>query len=224
MSHPVPAPMAAFLPIPYPPQSSRILLRRPQAMNLSGSTARRSGAWRECWVGVRCFSSENTAGIGPSEGRTEGSGADDILSQSLEKRILELDLDGEAGVVPTVTDGDGDDDEYFLQWAFDEAEERRKRQERKELQRQDAAAADAAAAANARPNLVGSLEGLALALGLFFIATYIGTEGGILVPFDSIYEGSSVGRPVLINAEEVLRQDFLRDESSVFFWQDGEKE
>ena len=81
----------------------------------------------------------------------------------------------------------------------------------------------------ARPGIIGSLEGLALALSLFFVLTVIATGGRLFAPFASISDefvspvsssSSTTLFPrqrIVLDPDTLLKEDFARDGSSVFY-------
>lgn len=75
----------------------------------------------------------------------------------------------------------------------------------------------------ARPSIIGSLEGLALAISLFFVVTVAATGGRLFASNANISTGSTVSQRVLLDPDTLLKEDFARDGSSVFYGQTFEE-
>ena len=71
----------------------------------------------------------------------------------------------------------------------------------------------------ARPSIIGSLEGLALAISLFFVVTVAATGGSLYASNANISTGSAVSQRVILDPDTLLKEDFARDGSSVFYGQ-----
>ena len=71
----------------------------------------------------------------------------------------------------------------------------------------------------ARPSIIGSLEGLALAISLFFVVTVAATGGSLFASNANISTGSAVSRRVILDPDTLLKEDFARDGSSVLYGQ-----
>lgn len=71
----------------------------------------------------------------------------------------------------------------------------------------------------ARPSIIGSLEGLALAISLFFVVTVAATGGSLFASNANISTGSAVSQRVILDPDTLLKEDFARDGSSVFYGQ-----
>ena len=71
----------------------------------------------------------------------------------------------------------------------------------------------------ARPSIIGSLEGLALAISLFFVVTVAATGGSLFASNANISTGSGVSQRVILDPDTLLKEDFARDGSSVFYGQ-----
>ena len=70
----------------------------------------------------------------------------------------------------------------------------------------------------ARPTIVGSLEALALAVSLFFVATFIVTGGRLLTSASSITTTTTNSQArVILDPDELLRDDFNRDGMAVLY-------
>ena len=70
----------------------------------------------------------------------------------------------------------------------------------------------------ARPSIIGSLEGLALAISLFFVLTVAATGGSLFASHANVSTGSSASsQRVILDPDALLREDFARDGSSVFY-------
>ena len=75
----------------------------------------------------------------------------------------------------------------------------------------------------ARPSIIGSLEGLALAISLFFVLTVAATGGSLFASNANVSTGSSASQRVILDPDALLREDFARDGSSVFYGQTFEE-
>lgn len=72
----------------------------------------------------------------------------------------------------------------------------------------------------ARPSIIGSLEGLALAISLFFVLTVAATGGSLFASNANVSTGSSASsQRVILDPDALLRDDFARDGSSIFYGQ-----
>ena len=72
----------------------------------------------------------------------------------------------------------------------------------------------------AKPSIIGSLEGLALAISLFFVVTVAATGGSLFA--SNINSSSSItaaGSSQRWDPDALLQEDFARDGSSVFYGQ-----
>ena len=76
----------------------------------------------------------------------------------------------------------------------------------------------------ARPSIIGSLEGLALAISLFFVVTVAATGGSLFASNANISTGSTVvSHRIILDPDTLLKEDFARDGSSVFYGQTVEE-
>jgi len=76
----------------------------------------------------------------------------------------------------------------------------------------------------AKPSIIGSLEGLALAISLFFVVTVAATGGSLFASNTNGSIGSSTAsQHVILDPDALLKEDFARDGSSVFYGQTFEE-
>lgn len=190
-----------------------------------------------------------------NEGSSEGPPSDAELSLDLQARIKELGLDeANAKMVDTISDSSRteidvearDDSESDFIYVGGErfylpssarasrptaidSKERYVVPRRESFNTFEEVTSRRELLQEARPGIIGSLEGLALALSLFFILTIVATGGKLFAPFESVSSSSSpttlVPRQrIVLDPDTLLKEDFARDGSSVFYGQAVQKE
>jgi len=75
----------------------------------------------------------------------------------------------------------------------------------------------------ARPSIIGSLEGLALAISLFFVVTVAASGGSLFASNVNVSTGSMASQRVIFDPDTLLKEDFARDGSSIFYGQTSEE-
>lgn len=214
----------------------------------------RSTTRRFCSVAGARASPTRTA-LGSADRDSDGPPSDEELSLDLQARVEELGLDVEKVKADTYSSESSnreidfkardDESEYIyvggerfylpssvrssLPTATSSSRKERDEPRRQSFDKVDGVTSRRGLLQEARPGIIGSLEGLALALSLFFILTVVATGGRLFAPFvsisdEAVYPSSSSTTPVprqriMLDPDTLLKEDFARDRSSVFYGQ-----